>query len=152
MKALSMQHCDPASLSADRPLPIPTGTSGQTFVCNTTWTPTSPKDSMQCTCSKFSLSEYELAGFPPPVTQSELTWWRTPSLTLARRTQWPTKETLAMYQVPLPLVPDSVESSTVSANKIRHHLASYPSLSKSSIAPRPSPYCKTRHFRSVPRT
>jgi hypothetical protein len=69
MKASSMQHCDPASLSANRPLPIPTGTCGQTFVCNTTWAPSSPKDPMQCTGSKFSLSEYEQAGFPPPVTQ-----------------------------------------------------------------------------------
>jgi hypothetical protein len=60
---------------------------------------------MQCTGSKFLLSEYEWAGFPPPVTQFELTWWQTPSLTLARRTQWPTKETLAMYPVPLPSVP-----------------------------------------------
>jgi hypothetical protein len=89
MKALSMQHCDPASLLADRPLPIPTGTSGQTYVCNTNWIPTSPKDPMQCTGSKFSLSEYEQAGFPPPVTQSELPRRRTPSLTLARRIQWP---------------------------------------------------------------
>jgi hypothetical protein len=91
--ALWMQHCDSASLSADKPPPTPTGTSGPTFACNTNWTPTSPKDPMQCTGSKFSLSEYEQAGFPPPVTRSELTRWRTPSLTLARRIQWPTKET-----------------------------------------------------------
>jgi hypothetical protein len=55
MKALWMQHCDPASLSADKPRLPPSGTSGPTSVCNTTWSPTSPKDLMQKTGSKYLL-------------------------------------------------------------------------------------------------
>jgi hypothetical protein len=90
MKALSMQHCNPASLTADARLPALTGASGPTFVCNTNWSPTCPKDPIQYTGSKFSRSKYELANFPPPICLSELTWWQTPSLTLTRRTQWPT--------------------------------------------------------------
>jgi hypothetical protein len=66
MKALWMQQCDPASLLADKLLPTPTGTSGPTFVCNTTWSPTSPKDLMQYTGSKYLLSKYTMGGFPPP--------------------------------------------------------------------------------------
>jgi hypothetical protein len=103
---------------ADKLPPAPTGVSGQTFVSNTTWTPTCSKDPMQSTGSRFSLSEYELAGFSPPITLSELTRWQTPSLTLARRTQWPTTPTLAMYQELPHSIRNWPESSTVSANKI----------------------------------
>jgi hypothetical protein len=97
MKALSMQHCEPASLQAVKRPQAPTGEYGPTFVSNTTWSPTAPKDPMQCTGSKYSRCEYERGGFPPPTSLSELTRWQTPSPTLDRRTQWPTSATLAMY-------------------------------------------------------
>jgi hypothetical protein len=152
MKALSVQHCDPASLKADKLLPAPTGASGPTFVCNTTWIPTCPKDPMQYTGSKFSLSEYKQAGFPPPTSLSELTRWQTPSLTLARRTQWPTTTTLAMYQVPPQSTPESAESSMASKKKTPPQLAKFPSQCKSFISPAPLLSCKTPHCRSALQT
>jgi hypothetical protein len=152
MKALWMQHCDPASLSADKPLPTHTGASGPAFVSNTTWTPTCHKDPMQYTGSKFSLSEYELAGFPPPTSLSELTQWQTPSLTLARRTQWPTVETLAMYKAPPLYTLGSPASSMAFAKKTPHQLASNQSRCKSSTGRSPLHCSKTLPFRSAPRT
>jgi hypothetical protein len=152
MKALSMQHCNPASLAADARLPALTGASGPTFVCNTNWSPTCPKDPMQYTGSKFSRSEYELANFPPPICLSELTRWQTPSLTLARRTQWPTSATLATLQALPQSTQGSSGSSTVSESKTRRQLESFPSRYKSSNARSPLPYCKTPASRSAPRT
>jgi hypothetical protein len=152
MKALSMQHCEPASLMADKQLPIPTGKSGPTYVCNTTWTPTCTKDPMQYTGFKFSLSEYELAGFPPPTSLSELTRWQTPSLTLARRTQWPTAATLAMYREPPLSTHNSAASSMASGKGTLPQLASSPSQCKSYIGHLPLPSCKIPHLRLAPRT
>jgi hypothetical protein len=134
MKALSMQHCNPASLTADARLPALTGASGPTFVCNTNWSPTCPKDPMQYTGSKFSRSEYELANFPPPICLSELTRWQTPSLTLARRTQWPTSATLATIQARTQSTQGSSGSSTASESKTCRQLESFPSQYKSSNA------------------
>jgi hypothetical protein len=152
MKALSMQHCAPDSLMADKLPPAPTGVSGQTFVSNTTWTPTCPKDPMQSTGSRFSLSEYELAGFPPPITLSELTRWQMPSLTLARRTQWPTTPTLDMYRELPHSIRNWPESSTVSANKIPPHPALCHYQSSSSTSRLPSLRNRTLHSPVARRT
>jgi hypothetical protein len=92
MLSLSMRRCNPASL-LDAALPLKhTGISG-----NMAWSPTWPKDPMQSTGCKFSLSEYVQAGFPPPTSLSELTRWQTPSPISVRRTQRPTTATLATY-------------------------------------------------------
>jgi hypothetical protein len=88
MQALSMQRCDPVSLMAGISRQPRTGPSGKAFVNNLAWAPTSPKTAMQSSGSRFSLCEYETAGFPPPTTPSELQRWRQPSLSLRRRTQW----------------------------------------------------------------
>jgi hypothetical protein len=143
MKALSMQHCEPASLMADKQLPTPTGKSGPTFVCNTTWTPTCAKDPMQYTGSKFSRSEYKLAGFPPPTSLSELTRWQTPLPMLAWCTQWPTTSTLAMYREPPLSTHSSAASSMASEKGILPQLVFSPSRCKSYIEHLPLPSCKT---------
>jgi hypothetical protein len=88
MLALSKKRCDPVSLTAGTQQQVPTGTSGSISVNNTHWHPTLPKDPMQSAGSKFSLNEYETAGFPPPTTVSELERWQRPSPLLHRRTQW----------------------------------------------------------------
>jgi hypothetical protein len=97
MLSLSMQRCNPASL-LDAALPLKhTGISGKHSVNNMAWSPTWPKDPMQSTGCKLSLSEYVQASFPPPTSLSELTRWQTPSPISVRRTQWPTTATLATY-------------------------------------------------------
>jgi hypothetical protein len=93
--ALSKKRCNPASLMAGTQQLAPTGTSGSISVNNIHWRPTLPKDPMQSAGFKFSLSEYETAGFPPPITVSELERWQTPSLLLRRRTQWLASQTHA---------------------------------------------------------
>jgi hypothetical protein len=97
MMALSKQHSPPDFLKAAKPLLQHTGQSGAVSVNNMAWMPTCPKEPMQSSGSKNSLLEYEQANFPPPKNLSELTRWRTPSVTLARRTQWPTSATLDTY-------------------------------------------------------
>jgi hypothetical protein len=88
MLALWKVRCDPESLMVAALQPTLTGQSGPRFVNNMHWHPTSPKDPVQSPGYRYSRSEYETAGFPPPVTLSELERWQTPSPLLRRRTQW----------------------------------------------------------------
>jgi hypothetical protein len=100
--ALSMQRCDPAFLMAEASRPPPTGKNGKVFVNNLDWTPTLPKHPIQSRGCKYSLLEYETAGFPPPVNPFELERWRRPSHSLRRRTQWSENQTHASSQAPPP--------------------------------------------------
>jgi hypothetical protein len=98
--ALSSKRCDPASLLDAKSLPPLTGNAGAHSVNNMAWTPSSVKVPMQLPGSKYSLAEYETAGFPPPVTLSELERWRMPLARSHRPTNWMADPTLAASQAP----------------------------------------------------
>lgn len=137
--ALSGQRCDPASLQAASPQPTPTGSAGPTFVDNTAVTLSPPRARIQSPGSKYSRSEYEMAGYPPPVDPSELERWRKPSPRWRRPTQWLASPTLASP----PGHPISTRGSDASwaltTSPTPRHLESSPSLWTPSERRAPSP-------------
>jgi hypothetical protein len=83
--ALSKQRCNPAFLMDAELPPPPTTASGPASVNNTTWSPTSALHPIQSRGFKSSLTAFELAGFRPAVTLSDLAPWRMPSASWLRR-------------------------------------------------------------------
>jgi hypothetical protein len=83
--ALSKQRCNPAFLTDAELPPLPTNASGPASVNNTTWSPTSALHPIQSRGFKSSLTAFELAGFRPAVTLSDLAPWRMPSASWLRR-------------------------------------------------------------------
>jgi len=85
ISALSMQRCDPAFLEDATLPPPPMKPVGPRTVNNTTWRPSSATAAIQSRGFRSSLKEFEVEGFPPAVTASDLARWRMPSTSWHRR-------------------------------------------------------------------
>ena len=108
--ALSMHRCPLEFPQADAQWLVLTSATGQPSVNNMSWTATSPLAPIQSRGFKSSLPEFEMAGFRPAATLSDLAQWRMRSTLWHRRSPcWvpPTPATRAEQETSIPDSSDS---------------------------------------------